>query len=94
MSGHSLEEKVQRRKNELEEIDRVCTENLEKIIEIKDSIDIEVENVSNDEKTFGKYANELKLKHNDLDKITTKIGISHKFFKNILVDNEQLAQSI
>jgi len=88
MSGHTLDEKVQRRKNELEEIDRMCNENLEKINELKELIDIEVENVSNDEKTFGKYANELKLKHTDLDKITTKIGISHKFFKNILVDNE------
>ncbi|CDW71764.1 UNKNOWN [Stylonychia lemnae] len=94
MSSHTLEQKVQRRKNELEDIDRICNENLEKINEVKELIDIEVENVSNDEKFYGKYANDLKAKHADLDKITTKIGSSHKFFKNILVDNEQLSQEI
>ena len=43
MSNHELEAKIMRRKMDLDEIERVCDENLESIIVLKERVDEEIE---------------------------------------------------
>eukprot|EP00347_Sterkiella_histriomuscorum_P011164 403373507 len=93
MSGHELEGKIQRRKNELDHIDQVLNNNLESIQGLKEKVDTEIEACGSDA-TYQKFVNDLKVKLDELDKLTVPINTAAKNYKNIAFDNDQLYSEV
>lgn len=93
MSDHTLEEKIQRRRQELEQIDEVLNSNLEAVNILKDKIQDEVALCGSDA-TYAKYVNDLKLKAEELDKLIVPITGAQKAYGNIAFDNSQLQEEV
>lgn len=73
MSDHTLEDKIQRRKDELEHIDSVLNDNTDAVNILKEKIQDEIALCGNDA-TYQKYVNDLKVKVDELDKLLVPIG--------------------